>query len=100
MLKRPRIFIFDEATSSLDSETERLIQQNIERLVHGVTTLLITHRLSTIVHADEILVLAEGRVVERGRHDELLPRGGVYAGMWKRQQQIPENIIQPEDGAS
>lgn len=98
VLKRPRIFIFDEATSSLDSETERLIQQNIERLVHGVTTLLITHRLSTVVHADEILVLAEGRVVERGRHDELLSHGGVYAGMWRRQQQIPENITQPEDG--
>jgi len=100
VLKRPRIFIFDEATSSLDSETERLIQQNIERLVHGVTTLLITHRLSTVVHADEVLVLAEGRVVERGRHDELLSRGGVYAGMWNRQQQIPENFTQPEDGDS
>ena len=90
VLKRPRIFIFDEATSSLDSETERLIQQNIERLVHGVTTLLITHRLSTVVHADEILVLAGGRVIERGRHDELLSHGGVYAGMWKRQQHSRE----------
>ena len=97
MLKRPRIFIFDEAASSLDSGTERLIQQNIERLVHGVTTLFITHRLSTVVHTDEILVLVEGRVVERGRHDELLSRSGVYAVMWKRQQQIPENIAQPDD---
>jgi len=90
VLKRPRIFIFDEATSSLDSETERHIQQNIERLSHGVTTLLISHRLSTVVHADEILVLAGGRVVERGHHDELLAQRGIYSGMWQSQQQIRE----------
>lgn len=90
VLKRPRIFIFDEATSSLDSETEHLIQHNIEQVAYGVTTLLIAHRLSTVVHADEILVLAEGRVAERGSHDELLPFGGIYASMWKRQQQRGE----------
>ncbi len=95
VLKRPRIFVFDEATSSLDSETECLIQQNIEQLAQGVTTLLITHRLSTVVHADEILVLAGGRVVERGRHDELLTRGGLYAGMWQRRQQTHENNLAP-----
>lgn len=87
-LKRPRIFIFDEATSSLDSETERLIQQNIEQLAKGVTTLLIAHRLSTVVRADEILVLAEGRVAERGTHNELLSQGGLYAKMWERQTQV------------
>jgi ATP-binding cassette, subfamily B, heavy metal transporter len=96
VLKQPRIFIFDEATSSLDSETERLIQQNIEQLTHGVTTLLITHRLSTVVHADEILVLTEGRVAEQGCHEELLACDGIYAGMWKRQQQVRENIHQGE----
>ncbi len=90
VLKQPRIFIFDEATSSLDSETERQIQQNIERLSHGVTTLLITHRLSTVVHADEILVLAGGRVAERGDHNELPAQKGIYSGMWQSQQQIRE----------
>lgn len=87
-LKRPKIFIFDEATSSLDSETERLIQHNIEQLAKGVTTLLIAHRLSTVVHADEILLLAGGRVAERGTHDALLCRGGIYAKMWQRQTQV------------
>ena len=86
VLKRPRIFIFDEATSSLDSITERLIKQNIEDLSHNTTTLIITHRLSTIVNADEILVLVDGRVVERGDHDTLLAQDGVYTAMWLRQQ--------------
>jgi len=95
VLKRPRIFVFDEASSSLDSETEHLIQQNIERVAHGVTTLLIAHRLSTVVHADEILVLAGGQVVERGRHDELLAQGGIYSGMWQRQQHIRDNRLVP-----
>jgi len=85
VLKRPRVFIFDEATSSLDSMTERLIQQNIEELSRNTTTLFIAHRLSTIMHADEILVLVDGRVAERGTHDSLLAKDGVYAAMWRRQ---------------
>jgi ABC-type multidrug transport system fused ATPase/permease subunit len=89
VLKRPRIFIFDEATSSLDSITERLIKQNIEELSYNTTTLLITHRLSAIMNADEILVLVDGRVVERGVHDALLAQGGVYTAMWRRQQSVP-----------
>ncbi len=86
VLKRPRIFIFDEATSSLDSITESLIRQNIEKLSHNTTTLFITHRLSTIMNADEILVLVDGRVVERGGHTSLLAQDGVYSAMWLRQQ--------------
>jgi ATP-binding cassette subfamily B protein len=87
VLKRPRIFVFDEATSALDSATERLIQRNLETLSRGTTTLIVAHRLSTIVQADEIIVLDEGRIVERGRHDALLRQDGVYAAMWRRQQE-------------
>ncbi len=89
VLKQPRIFIFDEATSSLDSMTERLIKKNIEDLSHNTTTLIITHRLSTITNADEILVLVDGSVVERGEHDALLAQDGVYRAMWQRQQSTP-----------
>src|SRR5205085_5634811 len=86
VLKQPRIFIFDEATSALDSHTERAIQRNLEAVSRGTTTLIIAHRLSTVVHADEIIVLDAGRVAERGRHDSLLAAGGLYAAMWRRQQ--------------
>jgi ABC-type transport system involved in Fe-S cluster assembly fused permease/ATPase subunit len=88
-LKDPRIVILDEATSSLDSLTERLIQGALGRLAEGRTTLVIAHRLSTVVDADQILVLEQGRMVEQGRHDELLRRRGLYASMWHRQQQAP-----------
>jgi ATP-binding cassette subfamily B protein len=89
VLKDPPILIFDEATSALDSGTERLIQAALRRLSAGRTTLIIAHRLSTVVDADQILVLEAGRVVEHGRHHQLLARGGHYAQMWARQQAAP-----------
>ena len=87
ILKNPRILLFDEATSALDTRTEQEIQRSLEEVSRGRTTLVIAHRLSTIIHADEIVVLDRGRVVERGRHGELLAREGLYADMWRRQQE-------------
>jgi ABC-type transport system involved in Fe-S cluster assembly fused permease/ATPase subunit len=87
ILKNPRIMIFDEATSALDSRTEQAIQRELNAIAQGRTTLVIAHRLSTVMDADEILVLEQGRIIERGRHAELLARGGVYAQMWALQQQ-------------
>ncbi len=86
ILKAPPILIFDEATSALDTRTEREIQASLEEVAAAHTTLVVAHRLSTVVHADEILVLEAGRVVERGTHASLLERNGVYAAMWARQQ--------------
>ena len=79
LLKDPPILILDEATASVDTETERLIQQALDRLMQRRTSFVIAHRLSTVRHADQILVLERGRIVERGRHDDLLAFGGVYA---------------------
>jgi ATP-binding cassette subfamily B protein len=87
LLKNPAIFLFDEATSALDTHTEREIQANLREVSQGRSTLIIAHRLSTVADADEIIVLAEGRIVERGRHADLLAQGGVYASMWARQQE-------------
>ena len=87
ILKRPAIMLFDEATSALDSHTEREIQTSLSEVSQDHTTLVIAHRLSTVIDADEILVLEDGRAVERGRHGELLARGGRYAAMWARQQE-------------
>ena len=87
LLKDPRILIFDEATSALDSKSEKAIQAELERISKGRTTLVIAHRLSTVMDADQILVLAQGRVVERGSHRELLAAGDEYARMWALQQQ-------------
>lgn len=87
LLKNPAILIFDEATSALDSKTEKAIQAQIELAAAGRTALVIAHRLSTVMNADEIIVLDQGRIVERGRHGELLARGEAYAQMWLLQQQ-------------
>jgi len=86
ILKRPAILLFDEATSALDTHTEKEIQKSLAEVSADRTTLIIAHRLSTVIHADEILVLEAGRVVERGRHEALLAANGVYAAMWQRQQ--------------
>jgi len=87
ILKNPHILLFDEATSALDTRTEQEIQRSLEEVSRGRTTVVIAHRLSTIIHADEIIVLDRGRIVERGRHAELLACNGLYADMWRRQQE-------------
>ena len=87
ILKAPRILMFDEATSALDSHTEREIQASLDEVSADRTTLVIAHRLSTVIHADEILVLVDGCIVERGSHEGLLARAGVYAAMWAKQQE-------------
>ena len=87
ILKNPRILIFDEATSALDSRSEKAIQAELDRIARGHTTLVIAHRLSTVMDADQILVLDHGRIVERGTHRELLERAGAYSQMWILQQQ-------------
>ncbi|WP_426959217.1 ABCB family ABC transporter ATP-binding protein/permease [Muricoccus radiodurans] len=87
ILKGPRILILDEATSALDTRTEQEIQSALRGVARGRTTLVIAHRLSTVVEADEIIVLVEGVIVERGTHAALVAAGGVYAGMWQRQAQ-------------
>jgi len=86
LLKNPPILIFDEATSALDSTNERAIQAELEAVGQDKTVLVIAHRLSTVVDAHEILVLEQGRIIERGRHDTLLARNGRYAEMWRLQQ--------------
>jgi ATP-binding cassette, subfamily B, heavy metal transporter len=86
VIKNPAVLLFDEATSALDSKTERDIQANLSEVCHNRTTLVIAHRLSTIAAADEILVLDQGVIRERGTHRELLARGGQYADMWRLNQ--------------
>jgi ATP-binding cassette subfamily B protein len=92
ILKSPPILLFDEATSALDSRTEREIQTNLMEISRQRTTLIIAHRLSTVIHADEIIVLEDGRIAERGRHDALLAANGRYAAMWRRQQEAVDDL--------
>lgn len=90
ILKSPPILVLDEATSALDSYTEKEIQGALDRVAENRTAIVIAHRLSTIVGADEIIVLDDGQVAERGRHHELLDKGGLYAGLWNRQREAEE----------
>ncbi len=87
ILKRPRILVFDEATSSLDSGTEQAIQETLREVAEYHTTLVIAHRLSTVVDADLILVMGQGRILERGTHRQLIDQAGLYARMWRLQQE-------------
>src|SRR6201747_1953275 len=90
VLKAPPLLVLDEATSALDSHTEHEIQESLERVSRGRTSLVLAHRLSTIVGADEIIVLDQGRIAERGTHGRLLASGGLYASMWNRQREAEE----------
>src|SRR5438034_5617913 len=83
-LADPRIFMLDEATSAVDTATELLVQTSLEKLLAGRTTFIVAHRLSTIMRADNILVIDAGRIIESGTHHELLQRGGKYAGLYEQ----------------
>ncbi|XP_063219275.1 ATP-binding cassette sub-family B member 6 [Bacillus rossius redtenbacheri] len=91
LLKAPTIVLLDEATSALDTQTERNIQAALNRVCSNRTTIIVAHRLSTIIHADEILVLKEGEIVERGRHEDLIAKDGEYAKMWEQQLKNEDN---------
>jgi len=98
LLKRPAILVFDEATSALDTRTEKTIQAELSEIARERTTLIIAHRLSTVIDADEIIVLDQGRIVERGTHRELLAQGERYAALWAMQQQTRHDDAQPRPG--
>uniref|UniRef100_A0A4W5P751 ATP-binding cassette sub-family B member 6 n=1 Tax=Hucho hucho TaxID=62062 RepID=A0A4W5P751_9TELE len=91
ILKAPQIILLDEATSALDTQTERNIQASLTKVCSNRTTIVVAHRLSTIIGADQILVLSDGQIAERGRHDELLDKGGLYCDMWMKQQQAQDS---------
>jgi ATP-binding cassette subfamily B protein len=100
LLKKPRILIFDEATSALDSKSEKAIQSELRRIAASRTTLTIAHRLSTVIDADEILVMEGGRIIERGNHRDLLAQAGTYAHMWALQQEEERAVKSAELSAS
>ena len=99
LLKDPALIIFDEATSALDSISEKKIQDAIDPLVESRTSILIAHRLSTILAADEILVVKDGKITERGKHRDLLAKGGVYKELYETQFKLPEGL-DPHDEIS
>jgi subfamily B ATP-binding cassette protein MsbA len=101
ILANPRILILDEATSSLDSESEAMIQEGLSYLMRGRTTFVIAHRLSTIRRADQILVVEEGRIIERGTHEELYAAHGRYWDLYTRQHGLQSNLfLAPGEGDS
>jgi ATP-binding cassette subfamily B protein len=97
-LANPRILILDEATSSVDTRTERQIQAALETIMAGRTSFVIAHRLSTIRNADQVLVLVQGQIVERGRHEELLARRGFYYDLYMSQFKRQEEIMVSTNG--
>ncbi|XP_044043980.1 ATP-binding cassette sub-family B member 6-like [Siniperca chuatsi] len=99
ILKAPQIILLDEATSALDTQTERNIQASLTKICATRTTVVVAHRLSTIIGADQILVISDGRIAERGRHEELLLKGGRYADMWMKQQQAQDSDSSSETEA-
>jgi len=98
-LANPRILILDEATSSVDTRTERLIQKALEELLRGRTSIVIAHRLSTIRNADQVLVLKDGEIIERGKHDELMKARGFYHDLYMSQFRRDIDFSDAERGA-
>ncbi|HXX92460.1 MAG TPA: hypothetical protein VEN81_02435, partial [Planctomycetota bacterium] len=90
LIRQPRILVLDDALSSVDSHTEQEIRDRLRTFMKGRTSIVITHRLSAITDADRIFVLDEGRLVEEGRHEQLLGRGGAYAALWENQRLVEE----------